>query len=138
MLFPRIYLTLVALFSLYLGVHATFFPVDFAVTTGYGPNNITGTTEIRAIWASQFGVAAFLLYAAFFKAEFIKPALIFFALYMMGFMMGRIVGMAVDGVEGNYHPGAFIGELVEIGLSLLGLKLLEKHESSLSTPDAQQ
>ena len=138
MLFSRIYLTLVSLLSLYLGVHATFFPIDFAALTDYGSSGITGTTEIRAIWASQFGVAAFLLYAAWFKDEFMRPALIFFALYMVGFMLGRIVGMVVDGVEGDYHVTTFIGELVEIGLSLLGLKLLRKHEASLSSSNTQQ
>lgn len=123
----RIFLLLISLATLNIAMQALLDPqtVMTMVDVQMG-DNITARNSIRAFYgAVNLAFALYWAYAAF-RAQ--REGLVLVALYTGGFAIGRLLGIALDGM-----PGAFAVQwlMVEGVCALLAVALLTQKQSLL-------
>lgn len=118
----RIFLLLIGLATLNIAVQALIDPQTVMTMVDVQLGNVTARNSIRAFYgAVNLFFALFWLYAAF-RAQ--RTGLLLAALYTGGFVFGRLLSMALDGMPGAFALQWLVVEgvcaVVAVGLLVWG------------------
>ena len=102
-----------------IGVLFIFWPHAMGALVALGMSSPAAATDVRATYGGfELGVALFLGYCAS-APGLVRAGLVAAFLGMLGFAVGRGVGMWVDGSVAPIHRSMFIFELTTAGIILL-------------------
>lgn len=118
---------IIALFFLVAGLLFTFNPAATLERLQLTPESIAGLAAIRSFIGGTFLGMALLLVHGIVKNEG-KPVRMV-AILLGAAVLGRLVGLLVDGVDSTVI-GPFVIEIVLVGLLLFSAKQLEEGEAA--------
>lgn len=128
-IFNRIYLLLLGLATLNVAIQGLLDPQAIMDNVQVALGNATARSSVRALYGGvNLALALFWIYAAF-KSQ--REGLRFALLYTGGFALGRLVGIAVEGMPGDFAVQWLVVESV---FALLALALLVLPGRKAQTP----
>ena len=113
----RIYLGLSALVWLPYGLFCLLQPGFLEGAAGVSGLDATGSTELRAMYGGLQAALGVLAGAAFLRPALRGSAVLTLALLSTGLLLGRLVGVALDGGLSGYTGGALVFELASAGFA---------------------
>ena len=115
----KIYAIINSLFYVMFGLYGLFMPAQMAASFGWTPD-ILGLHEIRAIWTAfiGIGIVSCMIFQKGFLRDLVK-AIIFLTLC---FMLGRIIGLALDGTGPRLTYIEIGVEIIWAGIGLILLR----------------
>ncbi len=108
----RIFLAISVIIWLPYGIYCFLQPDSLEAAAGLASTTPAGRTEIRAMYGGLQAALGGLALAAFFKAQWVRPALTAIAVLTGGLFLARLVGALMDGSFTTYTTGALIFELL--------------------------
>ncbi|TAD97891.1 MAG: DUF4345 domain-containing protein [Bacteroidetes bacterium] len=120
------FLLLMGLAFANVGVQAIGNPQSVMDNVGVVLNNNSALSSIRAIYGGMH--LFFGLFCVFGAFKMQKEALILLVLYTFGFVVGRLVGIAIDGLPNEFVTTWLITETVSCIMASVLLKLSWKKE----------
>lgn len=109
-IFARIYLILLGLATLNVAIQGLLDPQAIMDNVQVTLGNLTARSSVRALYGGvNLALALYWLYAAF-KSQ--REGLRFALLYTGGFALGRLVGIALEGLPGAFATQWLVTESV--------------------------
>ena len=103
-----------------------FAPSVLLGPVGVGFTEAAGTAEVRAAYGGLFGASSLLFLRAAARPEHAEPALRWAILVLSGFVFGRLVSLALDGVPAWPAWAALVSECNGLIASLVALRRISK------------
>lgn len=127
-----VFLGLLALAFCKTGIEALLNPQAVLANVGIELTTIAGLSSIRAVYGGMHLIFGLFCCWGIFKNQ--SYALILVLLYTAGFVLGRSISWAVDGLPNDFVFTWFITETFSLGASIILIRLLRKNQFSISTP----
>jgi len=124
-LFPKIFLGLMALAFCKTGVESLLNPQAVLAQVGIVLDNPSALSSMRAVYGGLHLV--FGLYCLFGIFKNPESPLVFVILYTLGFTIGRISGILVDGTPNSFVATWLITEIISGALATWSLYVLGKN-----------
>src|SRR5688572_8097967 len=106
------FLLLMAAAFINTGLQALFSPQDVLAQVGIELNNASALSSMRAVYGGMhFVFGIFCLYGIF---KYTKPALGLVILYTLGFVIGRVSGILMDGSPNEFVTTWLTTEVISL------------------------
>jgi len=130
----KIYLIVTALILFVMGILFTLAPNQYMASLGITINDLNLLNVLRSFGGLYLGLVAFVI-VALNKKSLIDSVILCVVLVMCGFLIGRIVSLAVDGFP---NPKLGVSAVVELVFAIWGLVILRRSTISANIDPKQK
>jgi hypothetical protein len=121
----KIYLSILGAVLTIVGLVNFIAPSVYLGTLGVAISDPSAMNVLHTYGGCYLGLAAFLFVSAG-RPEFTRTAVVASTIVMAGFVAGRIMGLAVEGMPDR---GIIVSTIIEIVFLLWGAALVRRHQS---------
>ena len=133
-MWARISLYIGAIVFLSLGLMSLIAPGNLTPLVEITMPTAVAIMEIRAVYGGFFFGTGFFLWLFARRDSWLQPGLVALASIFGGFVLGRVLGIVVDGAPNLFIGGLLAGEIVGLVVALILLRGLEAPANRAARP----